>query len=256
MRLAKAFAVLTVVLLVAPGSASAHCDTLSGPVVSAARRALETGNVNLVLVWVQPEDEAAIRQEFERARVGREAGGVAKTAAETRFFEALVRIHRAGEGAPYAGIKPEGTDVGVAVSAADQALESGSAVALQRLLDDTVRTGVQQHFAEVLARRRYDSNDVQAGRAYVRSYVEYTHYVERLHQTATSTVQHEHAEPHADEHAGTQPGDGSHERGAHTGHVPWLLAGLFGLALAVETGWLVAHKRGQASPEVGGRRTE
>ena len=30
--------------------ASAHCDTMSGPVVTAAREARESGNVNLVLI--------------------------------------------------------------------------------------------------------------------------------------------------------------------------------------------------------------
>jgi len=31
----------------------AHCDGLDGPVVKAARKALETNKVNLVLIWVQ-----------------------------------------------------------------------------------------------------------------------------------------------------------------------------------------------------------
>jgi hypothetical protein len=30
----------------------AHCDTMEGPVIKAARKALETGNINLVLIWV------------------------------------------------------------------------------------------------------------------------------------------------------------------------------------------------------------
>ena len=38
-----------------------HCDTLDGPVIGLARKALETGNVNLVLPWVRAEDEPEIR---------------------------------------------------------------------------------------------------------------------------------------------------------------------------------------------------
>jgi hypothetical protein len=38
--------------------AVAHCDTPDGLVVAAARKALDTGNVNLVLIWVQKRDEA------------------------------------------------------------------------------------------------------------------------------------------------------------------------------------------------------
>lgn len=33
----------------------AHCDTEDCPVVTAAQKALETGNVNLVLIWVRKD---------------------------------------------------------------------------------------------------------------------------------------------------------------------------------------------------------
>ena len=49
------------------GAAQAHCDTLDGPVVNEARKALDTGNVNLVLGWVQKKDEAEIRNAFRQA---------------------------------------------------------------------------------------------------------------------------------------------------------------------------------------------
>ncbi|MFH1017064.1 MAG: DUF6448 family protein [Pseudomonadota bacterium] len=176
-------------------SARAHCDTMSGPVVMAARQALKTGNVNLVLVWVQPADENAIREEFNKARAARKAGGAAKDTADQRFFEALVRIHRTGEGAPFTGIKPAGTDVGPAVPAADRTLETGSAEALQKLVGSAVETGIQRHFQEALERRRYDPNDVAAGRAFVKAYIEYTHFVEKIYGAATSaTGPHEHGE--------------------------------------------------------------
>jgi len=44
-----------------------HCDTIDGPVVTLARRALDAGNVNLVLPWVRKEDEAQIRHAFDHA---------------------------------------------------------------------------------------------------------------------------------------------------------------------------------------------
>jgi hypothetical protein len=96
-----------------------HCDGLDGPVVTVARKALETGNVNLVLPWVRVEDEGEIRKAFDQARSVRKLGGEARKLADTHFFETLVRIHRAGEGAPFAGLKPAGRDLGPAVPAAD-----------------------------------------------------------------------------------------------------------------------------------------
>jgi hypothetical protein len=37
--------------LLGPDKVSAHCDGLDGPVVKAAQKALETGDINLVLIW-------------------------------------------------------------------------------------------------------------------------------------------------------------------------------------------------------------
>ena len=82
-------------------TAGAHCDTLDGPVVAAARKALDSNNVNLVLLWVQKKDDAAIRKHFDKTVAVRKAGGQAKELADMYFFETLVRIHRAGEGAGY-----------------------------------------------------------------------------------------------------------------------------------------------------------
>lgn len=105
-------------------AAQAHCDALDGPVVSAARQALDSGNVNLVLVWVQKGDEAGIRRVFQQASTVRKAGGEAQKLADTHFFETLVRIHRAGEGAPYTGLKPAGA-VAAPVAASDKAIATG-----------------------------------------------------------------------------------------------------------------------------------
>lgn len=161
-----------------------HCDGLDGPVVTAARKSLETGNVNLVLPWVRTEDEGEIRKVFEQAKSVRQLGAQARELADTHFFETLVRIHRAGEGAPFSGLQPAGRDLGPAVPAADKALEDGSIEQVERLLMDAIRSGVHKHFDAALSRRKFDPNDVAVGRSYVEAYVSYVHYVERLWQAA------------------------------------------------------------------------
>jgi hypothetical protein len=175
-----------VALAVALGAATpvqAHCDTLDGPVVAAARNALETGNVNLVLVWVQKADEADIRNAFQRSLSVRKAGGDAKLLADTYFFETLVRIHRVGEGAGYTGLKPSGT-IEPAVAAADKAIETGRLQGLAKVIADRTEKGLHDHFEQVVAKKKYNPNDVAAGRAYSSAYVEFVHYAERLYDAA------------------------------------------------------------------------
>ena len=99
-------------------------------------------------------------------------------------IETLVRIHRAGEGAPYTGLKPAGRDLGPAIPAADRALESGGVEPLLQLLNDTVRKGIHETFTSATAGKNVSHDDVEAGRAHVKAYVEFIHYVERLYESA------------------------------------------------------------------------
>src|SRR5512144_3321587 len=111
-----------------------HCDSLDGPVVKAATAALEMQQVELVLPYVPAEAEAEVRQAFEQAIQVEPLAPEAKRLADQWFFENVVRIHRAGEGAPYTGLKPAGLGHGPVVPVAEQAIASGSVEELVRLL--------------------------------------------------------------------------------------------------------------------------
>jgi len=179
-------AVAALLMLGSSPAAFAHCDTLDGPVVAAARQALDQNNPNLVLIWVSKEKENDIKSAFDKARSVRKLNPAAKEIADMYFFETLVRIHRAGEGAAYTGLKPAGTDLGPAVPAADKALVTGNVAPVAKLLTDTLQAGLKEQFAKVQARKNYDKNDVAAGREYVEAYVSYVHYVESLYDAAKS----------------------------------------------------------------------
>ena len=170
----------------------AHCDGLDGPVVKAAQRALAEGNVNYVIIWVQKDDADEIKRAFEKTIAVRKLGAEARELADLYFFETLVRLHRAGEGAPYTGLKPAGRDLGPAIPAGDKALQTGNVEPVVKLLSEKMEHGLREHFKEALAKKKFDANNVEAGRAYVKAYVEYIHYVEGLHE-ATDGAAHSHS---------------------------------------------------------------
>jgi hypothetical protein len=178
-------AILLGLALVVPRPARAHCDGVDGPVVTSARQALAAGKVDPVLMWVQAKDEAEIRAAFQKALAVRRLGGDARQVADSYFFETLVRVHRAGEGAPYTGLKPAGRDVGPAIPSADRALESGSPGQLMKLLTTAIHDGLHDRYMRALkARRAAQGGSVTAGRESVKAYVEYLHWVERVYQAA------------------------------------------------------------------------
>ena len=168
----------------------AHCDTMGGPVIKAAQKALNTENVNLVLVWVQKKEEGYLRKVFEKTIKVRKQSAEARELADMYFFETLVRIHRAGEGAPYTGIKPADTEVEPEIEAADKAIESGAIDKLVKNLTAEIEMGMEKRFSEVMAKKKYKDKSVEAGREYVEAYVTFIHYVEGLFKQAEGQGQH------------------------------------------------------------------
>ena len=172
--------------LVHPNTGLAHCDGLDGPVVQAAQQALETKNVNLVLIWVAKADEPEISEAFRKTVAIRSLNRQAKELADMYFFETLVRIHRAAEGEPYTGLKPAGRELGPAIPTADKALKSRKLEPLLKLLTEEMHESVRKNFENVLAKKDYQANDVEAGREYVDAYVLLLEQVERLHEATKS----------------------------------------------------------------------
>jgi hypothetical protein len=178
----------------------AHCDGMDGPVVRAAQAALKKGDVNLVLIWVRKNDVAEIRQAFERTVNVRKLSPQAKELADTYFFETLVRIHRAGEGAPFTGLKPAGRDLGPAIPAADQALKSGNVAPLTNLLVEQMHTGLLERYKQAMVAKDFKTQDINAGREYVERYVTFIHYVEGMFEAATRPVSGHYPEGAGDSH--------------------------------------------------------
>jgi hypothetical protein len=180
-------------LAVAPRTARAHCDTLDGPVVVEAKAALGKGDVTPVLKWVKEDAENEIRAAFEKTLKVRDKGEDARELADLWFFGTLVRVHRAGEGAPYTGLKPAGTPVAPAVVKADEALVKGSVDDLAQRMGEHAAAGVRGRFNRAAEAKKHMNDSVEAGREYVEAYVTYVHYVENLHGAVVGQGGH-HAE--------------------------------------------------------------
>ncbi|MBZ0198830.1 MAG: DUF6448 family protein [Ignavibacteriaceae bacterium] len=159
---------------------SAHCDSMEGPVVKASQKALETGNINYVLVWVQAKDDPEILNLFEKVLRVRKLNDEAKELADMHFFETVVRIHRMGEGEPYTGLKPAGYHPSEGIEAADVAIEKNSLSEVLNIIPEENQKKVEELFTDLQSKKNYDVNDVEAGRKYVAAYVHFIHYAEEL----------------------------------------------------------------------------
>ena len=169
-------------------TASAHCDTEDGPAVIDGRRALETGNVNIALKWVRQDDEDEVRDAFTRSVAVRDLSPQVRDVADRYFLDVLIRVHRAGEGAGFDGIKPAGAHVPPQVVAADEALSSGHIDPLRGLVDDERWDELERRFDRAVALKDFDVDDLAAAREYMEAYVSFFKYAEGH--------DHEHAHAH------------------------------------------------------------
>jgi hypothetical protein len=179
--------------------AMAHCDSMDGPVVKDAQAALEARNVDPVLKWVGAGDEEAIRKAFDMTLAVRGESDKARDVADRYFFDTLVRIHRAGEGEGFTGIKPVGS-ADPAIVATDRALSEGD---IDQLADEyaaKVREAIKHRFAEAYKKRQAADKSVEQGREYVEAYVQLTHFVESIANLVTHGASHEHRETQVESH--------------------------------------------------------
>jgi len=159
-----------------------HCDTMDGPVVIAAKKALETENVKLILPWALKEDEEDIKQAFNKTLKARKFGGVSAEVADYWFFETVVRLHRKGEGKPFTGLKPAGLDWGPVVPKADKAIESGDAKEVIDLLVKTAEDKLQEKFKKAMDKKNYDENNVSDAREYVHAMLDFVLFSHHLYK--------------------------------------------------------------------------
>jgi hypothetical protein len=135
----------------------AHCDSVDGPVAKAIQKALETGNINLVLPYAPSTAEAELKSTFAEARKVRALGADARKLADRSFMETAIRLHRAGEGAGFTGLKPAGIDYGPMIAAAERSLETGDLQSVKSVLLEEIDHVLGERLAHIRELRKVSS---------------------------------------------------------------------------------------------------
>ena len=78
-------------------------------------------------------------------------------------------------------------ELGPAIPAADKALETGAIMPVQKLLAEAMQGSLLEHFNEAIAAKAFNAGDVTAGREYVKAYIAFLHYVERLYEASITS---------------------------------------------------------------------
>jgi hypothetical protein len=170
-----------------------HCDSLDGPVVTAARRALDAGNVDAVLPFVPEQGEAEVKDVYQSTLRVRQLDDEAREVADRLFFETVVRVHRAGEGAPYTGLKPAGLSFGPVIPLAETAVETRNAEPVLDFLSDELEGQLRRRLDEVNMLAAGKDLSVEDARRYVEAMLGFEVYCHRLFQALQAPAHHGHS---------------------------------------------------------------
>lgn len=187
-----------------------HCDSKDGPVVKAAALAISENSVELVLPYVPESGEAEVQAAFERTMAARVCSPEAAQVADEWFYETVVRIHRAGEGAAFTGLKPAGLGHGEVVPLAERAIETGQADELVGFLLSALEREIRGKFDRVM-QLQLEQGSVPEVREYVEAMLGFEVWAHKTHQCIASDPLHEHGSMR---HAGGGRQTESHAAGA------------------------------------------
>ncbi|GIM27350.1 hypothetical protein CPJCM30710_00160 [Clostridium polyendosporum] len=211
-KIAAVLMLAAVVTVSKANVAYAHCDTADGPVVTAAKNAIEKKDAKLVLPYVAPQYEEELKKAFDKTIAAHGENKEAQELVDNYFYETTVRLHRAGEGAVYTGIKSAGQDFGPALPAAEKAIESGSTEELKKIMIDTISKQIDEKYKNVTEKKSEGTATVEAARENVEAQFGFEKYVLGIYDAAMakdghneggeSSTGHNHGEVAADSHGG------------------------------------------------------
>ena len=159
-----------------------YIDSMDGPVVKAAEKALDMGDVKYVLPYVSPEDEEEIKDSFEKAIMVRELSADAAELADYWFFETTVRLHRKEEEKTYTGLKSAGTDWGPIIPKIDLAIETENIDELLNFILNFIREDIKSRFDDLLYKKDYDQDEVDDARDYINTREEFIEYTRKFYE--------------------------------------------------------------------------
>lgn len=169
-----------------------HCDSKDGPVVMAAARALAEVSVDIVLPYVPEESEQEVRDAFDKVSLARECGPEAAEVADEWFFETVVRLHRAGEGAPFTGLKPAGLGHGPVIPVAEHAIASGTVEEVVTLLTSALESEIRRKFDRVMQLKAAEHGAIPDAREYCEAMLGFQVWAHKTHQCILSDPLHDH----------------------------------------------------------------
>jgi hypothetical protein len=155
-------------------------DEMQEPVENAAKMALETGNVNYILIWLPEESENTIKNLLEKTCCKHSSRMNMQNQAYDWYFATVNRFFNTGRPRDDLTIQFRGIAEKPLVLKVDKAVENGNFEEIRDIIPFTHEADAKQRFQHVMNMRNYPVNNIAAGRAYVSAFFDFNCYVHDL----------------------------------------------------------------------------
>ena len=88
-----------------------------------------------------------------------------------------------GDGKSYTGIKHSGLNWGPVINKAEEAIEIGDKTVLEEFLMNLIEESFENRFEDMMSKKEYDLNDVDAARDYITAMLEFIRFSHELVQS-------------------------------------------------------------------------
>ena len=149
----------------------------NGPVMRAAKRALETGKPHYILSWIPEESENTLKNLLEKACCARNIQKDTHDHIVNWYFETINRLHSGYFGSHNLNISTKTPEEKTIIFLVERACESGNFEEITTVIQDTPAGEMQQRFNDVMRKRDYGVDNIAAGRVYVSAFTDFIAFV-------------------------------------------------------------------------------
>jgi hypothetical protein len=148
--------------------------------MSAAMRALETGEAHYILIWIPEASENTLKNLLEKAYYERYTQKNARTHIVDWYFTTVNNYHSGYYGPRNLDISTKTPEEKMIISLVERAFESGNFEEIGTIIPDTPTGEMRQRFDDVMKMRDYHVENIAAGRVYVSAFTDFIEFVNNL----------------------------------------------------------------------------
>ncbi|MDP3396949.1 MAG: DUF6448 family protein [Methanoregula sp.] len=148
--------------------------------MSAAMRALETGEAHYILIWIPEASENKLKNLLEKAYYERYTQKNAHTHIVDWYFTTVNHLHSGYFGPRNLDISKKNPEEKMTISLVERAFENGNFEEIGTIIPDTPTGEMRQRFDDVMKKRDYREKNIAAGRVYVSAFTDFIVFVNNI----------------------------------------------------------------------------